>query len=151
MPRMNEWQRDIHEGLRRENWSLHGPNQIVKVLPYGSAAIALGGYITVGTSLLGKTPQQIEQALGLKALYLASGARVYRFTRLPLIHEYEYELTALHPGGLAFNPAHSDPRYPPGNPTVQQWRIKENVLIPVDSGAFLDLSPGQRFPYEWLQ
>jgi hypothetical protein len=140
-----------NEGLRKENWSLRGPNQILKVLPYGSAATALSGYITVGMSLLGKTPQQIEQALGLKARYLANGAKVYRFTRLPMVHEYEYELTAFHPGGLAFNPAHSDPRYPPGSSKVQQWRIKDNVLIPVDSKNFLDLKFGQRFPYGWLQ
>jgi hypothetical protein len=150
MPRMKDWQRDIYEGLRRENWSLRGPNQIVKVLPYGSPAMALGGYITVGRSLLGKTPQQIERALGFPGGYLAGGARVYRFTRLPLLNEYEYELTALYPGGLASNPAHGDPRYPPGSPTVHQWQIKKGVLIPVDPKNFLDLSPGRPFPYGWL-
>src|SRR5271169_4555290 len=79
VPRMTDWQRDIHEGLRRENWSLAGPNRIVKVLPFGSVAAALGGYITVGTSLLGKTPLEIEGALGLPHRYLVNGARIYRF------------------------------------------------------------------------
>ena len=33
MPRLEDWQRDVHDSLRRENWSLSGPNRIVKVLP----------------------------------------------------------------------------------------------------------------------
>src|SRR5215211_6788737 len=99
MARMNEWQQDIYEGLRKENWSLRGPKRIVKVMPYGAPATALGGYITVGLSLLGKTPQAIEQALGLTSGYLVSDARIYRLTRLPLSHEYD-ELTAFYPGGL---------------------------------------------------
>jgi hypothetical protein len=147
---MNDWQRDIHEGVRRENWSLAGPGRIVKVLPFGSTASALGGYITVGSSLLGKTSQQIEQALGLKKEYLAHGARIYRFARLPQAHEYEYELTAKYPAGLAFNPAHGDPAYLPGSPQIHQWRIKNHILIPVDPVHFLDLPPGMKFPYYWL-
>jgi hypothetical protein len=150
MPRMNDWQRDIYEGLRREDWSLSGPKRIVKVLPYGSPATSLGGYITIGLSLLGKTPPQIETAFGLKRGYLHTGARIYRFIRLPIAHEYEYELTALYPGGLAFNPAFSNPDYPPGSPTVQQWRIKDGITIPVDPHNFLDLNPSLRFPYDWL-
>jgi hypothetical protein len=71
MARMNDWQREIHEGTRRENWTLRGPNRVVKVVPLGgSPQNALGGFITVGSALLGKTPSQIEQALGLKRNYL---------------------------------------------------------------------------------
>jgi hypothetical protein len=33
MPRMQDWQQEIYAGVRRENWSLKGPNRIVKVLP----------------------------------------------------------------------------------------------------------------------
>jgi hypothetical protein len=150
MARMNDWQRDIYEGLRKENWSLRGTKRIVKVVPYGTPATALGGYITVGLSLVGKTPPEIEQALGLTSGYLVGGARIYRFTRLPLSHEYEYELTAFYPGGLAFNPAHSHPAYPPGSPVIHQWRIRDGIRIPVDVRNFLDLLPSQRFPYDWL-
>ena len=152
MSGMKTWERDIHDALRKENWSLSGYNRIVKVLPRGgSAATQLGGYITVGSSLLLKTPQQIEDALGLKKGYLAYGARIYRFTRLPVASEYEYELTALYPGGLAFNPAHSNPYYPEGSRVVHQWKIKDGVQIPVDPKNFLDLSPGQPFPGDWLK
>ena len=151
MARMNDWQQDAHEAVRREMWSLRGPNQIVKVLPGGgTAASMLDGYITLGKFLLNKTPAQIETALGLPHGHLARGARIYHFTRLPRASEYDYELTAEFPGGLAFNPAYSDPSYPPGSRTIHQWRIKPGVRIPVDSTNFLDLKPGQVFPYSWL-
>ena len=148
MARMEDWQRDIHEGTRRENWSLRGPNCVVKVLPYGSTAQALGGYITLGKFLLGKMPHDIETALGLPTGYLAKGAAIFKFVRLPATHEYEYELTAAHPGGLAYNPAHSHPAYPPGSRSIHQWRIKDAVQIPVSNS--LQLGPNQRFPYDWL-
>jgi hypothetical protein len=79
MPRMNEWRKDIHEAVRREAWSLNGPNRIVKVLPNtGGTVSQLGGYITVGRFLLGKTPPQIENALGLPQGFLRGGARIYK-------------------------------------------------------------------------
>ena len=151
MPRMNDWQQEIHDGLRKEDWSLKGPNQVVKVLPGGGAtASQLGGYITLGKHLLRKTPQQIEKDLGLRPGYLRNGARIYRFTRLPMQHEYEYELTADHPGGLKYNPAHGHPDYKPGSQSIHQWEIKPGIQIPVDLHNFLDLKPGQQFPYSWL-
>lgn len=148
---MNDWQLQAREAVRRENWSLRGPNQIVKVVPGGGAlAFTLGGYITVARYLLNKTPAQIETALGLKHGHLANGARVYRFMRLPQASEYEYELTAEFPDGLAYNPAHGDASYLPGSRKIHQWRIKRGAQIPVDSVNFLELRPGQPFPYSWL-
>jgi len=154
MARMQDWQVEAHEARRREMWTLRGPTQIVKVVaapPAGTKpATEIGGYITLGKFLLGKTPMQIEQALGLKRGDLARGARIYRFMRLPQPSEYEYELTTLYPDGLAFNPAHSNPEYPPGSRVIHQWRIKKDARIPVDSTNFLDLGPSQTFPYDWL-
>src|SRR5690242_6138174 len=107
MAGMNDWQREAHEAVRREMWSLRGPNQIVKVVPSGGPpGSALSGYITLGRFLLNKTPKQIEVALGLPSDYLVHGARIYRFARLPQRSEYEYELTAEFPDGLAYNSAH---------------------------------------------
>jgi hypothetical protein len=40
-------------------------------------------------------------------------------------HEYEYEMTALFPGGLAFSPAHNNPEHPSGSPKMHQWNIKD--------------------------
>ncbi len=148
-PREN-WQREIREGIRRESWSISGPRCIVKVLPFGSPASALGGYITTGASLVGKSPRDIERALGLPKRYLDRGARIYRFVRLPLASEYEYELTAAHPAGLAFSPAHSHPDYPPGSSAIHQWRIRDGIRIPVDAQNFLELAPGMRVPYDWI-
>jgi hypothetical protein len=151
MARMNDWQREIHDGMRREKWSLQGPDMIVKVIADPNAsATALSGYITVGSSLIGKTPEQIEVALGLPDQQLARGCTVFRFRRLPMAHEYDYELTAAYPDGLAYNPGHFDERYKPGSQSIHQWCIKKNVLIPVDSKHVLRLKPGQPFPYDWL-
>jgi hypothetical protein len=148
---MNDWQRETHEAVRKEMWSLRGPNHIVKVLPAGgTVSSTLGGYITLGRFLLNKTPVQIETALGLPPGYLVWGARIYHFTRLPQASEYEYELTAEFPDGQAYNPAYSNPSYPPGSRTIHQWRIKPGVQIPVDSTSFLYLKPWQVFPYAWL-
>src|ERR1700738_750182 len=147
MARMKDWQHEARNAVRREMWSLRGPNQIVKVLPAsGTAASVLGGYITLGKYLLNKTPAQIEVALGLPAGYLAWGARIYRFARLPQASEYDYDLTADFPDGLAHTPAYSNPSYPPGSCTIHQWRIKPGTQIPVNLTGFLDLKPGQVFP-----
>ena len=151
MPRPPSWQDEIRQSVRRDAWALTGPNSLVKVLAWVSPTpSAVGGYFTVGKYLVGKTPLDIEQLLGLPHDLLSSGAKIYRFQRRPMAHEYEYELTASQPGGLAFNPAHSSPDYPPGSHYVHQWRIKDEVRIPVDTRGALLLEPGHRFPYEWL-
>jgi hypothetical protein len=141
----------MDDELRRENWSLSGPNALVKVVAANQPRRSeLGGYFTVGKFLVGKRCSQLERALGLPTNELALGARIYRFKRLPLRWEYEYELTAQYPDGLAFNPAHSDPRYGPGSAYIHQWRIADGARIPADPVNFLDLAPGLAFPYSWL-
>jgi len=151
MARMKDWQREAHDATRREMWTLKGPNQVVKVVKSGGTLPAtLGGYITLGKFLLNKTPAQIEAALGLPNGYLANGVRIYHFTRLPQISEYDYELTANFPDGLAYNPAYSNPSYPPGCQSIHQWKIKPGIQIPVDSTGFLELKPGHIVPYSWL-
>lgn len=151
MARMSEWQTEAQQAVRKESWGLCGPNQIVKVVPAGrGAAAALDGYFTLAKFLFNKTPEQIEAALGLEVGSLKNGARVYRFTRLPQSSEYEYELTAEYPDGLAYNPAWSDERYPPGSREIHQWRIRKGCAIPVDPRNILDLMPGQPFPPGWV-
>lgn len=145
-----DWQREVGDAIRREIWSLNGPNRVVKVRGRNSGSpCTLGGYITVAKFLLGRTPQQIEHALGFPRGYLNTGARIYRFTRLPMAHEVEYDLTTAYPGGLAFNPAQSNTPYLPGHQAIHQWRIKDGVQIPVDEADVLDLAPGRVFPYDW--
>jgi hypothetical protein len=66
MPRMSDWQQEAHDAVRKENWSLRGPNQVVKVVPGENNTVSrVAGYIALGRFLLGKTPQQIEKDLGL--------------------------------------------------------------------------------------
>jgi hypothetical protein len=154
---MEEWKQDIYDGLRRENWSLNGPNRIVKVVPIGWAPTArLHGYVTTEQYLIGKTPNQIRELLGLQPGFLTKGCRVYRISRLPMIGEYEYELTAYYPDGLAFNPADMEearhefrqnpsariiPGYPPGSRFVQQWRL----MADLPAVHLVDLLPGQAY------
>lgn len=145
-----DWQKDIDESLRRENWSLTGQNRIVKVVPLSRGpATGAGGYITLAKYLSRKTPQQLEKDLGLPSGYLASGVQVFSFRRLPMSHEYEYDLTLKFPGGLAYNPAHSDPNYPPGAAHIHQWKIKDGVQIPVDPSKTLSILPGQMIPSQF--
>jgi hypothetical protein len=108
--------------------------------PLASAAT---GYITLAKYITGKTPQQIEKDLGLPEGYLNSGARIYSFTRLPLSHEYEYELTAKYPDGLHFNSVHGDQRYLPGSDKIHQWRVRRDAKIPIDQGNTIAVGPGQ--------
>ena len=159
MPRVDEWEREIQDTMRGEGWALTGPRRIVKVVALGQpVASKLTGYVTLEKSLLGRTPHQIERVLGLPSGALRGGCRIYRFTRLPMMDEFEYELTADHPDGLAFNPADLDeararrrldpgsprkPVYLPGSPAVHQWRLKADV--PVEH--LRDLQPGETYPY----
>jgi len=64
-----------------------------------------GGFITVESYLSQRTPAQINEMLRLPPAYLNEGCSVYGFLRLPTTQEYEYELTAQYPNGLACNPA----------------------------------------------
>lgn len=144
MARDEDWRKDVREAMRHEQWSLRGPTRVVKVMPAHVFCVeGLKGFVGTEQALLGKTPSQIEAALGLKLRSLARGCRVYRFTRLPMPSEVEYELTAKYPDGWAFNPAMHDDRYPPGDATIHQWRL----LVDVPVEHLLDLAPGQRYPY----
>jgi hypothetical protein len=144
-----EWQRERDDALRRERWSLHGPNRVVKVVPltgrqFGGIGSELGGYITVAKSIEGFTPEQIEKALGLPFRSLGNGAMIYSFSRLPMSDEYEFELTADHPGGTSPTWM-SDPDFPSGSKKIHQWKIREGMQIPVAAGTEIRLQPGQCF------
>jgi hypothetical protein len=141
MSRRSPWELDIRDALRGENWSLMGPNRIVKVLPLVQPQ-SLGGYFTVARFIRRTTPQTIQAALGLEESFLDSGSMICNFTRLPMSHEYEYELTADYPDGLTFTFL-SNPRYLPGSSKIPQWRLKSEISIPV--GEVIRLQPGQLF------
>jgi hypothetical protein len=163
MARQTDWQQEMQLGRRGEDWALAGPKRIVKVkslVPRGDEPRAMSGYITLERSLSLKTPLQIGQTLGLRPGELDGGCRVFSFQRLPSAGEYEYELTAFYPGGLAFNPAdmqeaRSELRlknnggkvnaWPPGSRFVHQWLLK--FEIPVT--RICDVMPGQVYRLKW--
>jgi hypothetical protein len=162
--RRTEWQSEIDDAMRREDWSLDRGRRLVKVVRYGAIMNDPGrarvvGYVTQERYLIGKTPRDIEIALGLRAFELLSGCRVYRLERLPQHSEYTYELTAAMPDGLAFNPAdaleaHFRPtesgigrHYPSGSPTIPQWKV--NVAIPLIH--LIDLGPPMQYPRDFAE
>lgn len=150
MPRREDWQVEIDLAKRRELWTLSGPMGLVKVLPLrGPRPKALTGYITVAKNLIGCTPRELEQVLGLPKDYLVFGARIFRFSRIPQPSEYTYELTAYYPDGQAYSTFMSDDRYQPGSSNVHQWKIRENINIPVRSD-FLKLLPDTAVPASWV-
>lgn len=108
------------------------------------------GYFTLGKYLLRKTPKEIEKDLGFPSDFLKHGARLYKFTRLPQMSEYEYELTADHPDGLADQgPFPRKIYYPPGSRKIKQWRILKGKIIPVDPEYFT-VRPRFHLPESWL-
>jgi hypothetical protein len=166
MARQAEWQREIREAIGKESatvaWSLNGPNRLVKVtrpsaiMNRANRARAVG-YVTQEKFLFGKTPIDIERALGLPPLCFTRGCRIFRLERLPRRGEYNDELTAVYPGGLAFNPAdalegrerylndrslHEVPYYPPGDARIPQW----DVTVSIPLVHLIDLAPTVSYP-----
>src|ERR1700733_16055061 len=102
MPQREDWEIDMDDAIKKEEWRPTGPNGPIKVVPAERPLESdVCGYFTLGKYLLRKTPEEIERDLGFPRDFLKHGARLYKFTRLPQMSEYEYELTADHPDGLA--------------------------------------------------
>lgn len=151
----NDWEKEIDLALRKEGWSLIGPNRLVKVvrlLPVGAENMSMtdalggvGGYVTQAKFLAGLTCSEIEEALGLERGSLTFGAVIHTLARLPAPTEYTYELTAEYPDGMVYNPAMSNEDYPPGSRTIHQWVIRDDVAIPVCPERLVRLEPGRRF------
>jgi hypothetical protein len=151
MPRREDWEIEREEAMKKEEWRPTGLNRPVKVCPAEKPLeFEVSGYFTLGKHLLRRTPAEIERDLGLPRDFLKHGARIYKFTRLPQISEYEYELTADHPDGLADEgPLPRKPYYPPGSSKINQWRIVKGKTIPVVPEYFT-VRPGYRLPESWL-
>lgn len=137
------WKDEIRTSLLKEDWALSGPKRPVKVIAFDRMLNPplIRGYFTLAKFLFGRMPREIEQILGLKADTLKSGAFVYDFSRLPQISEYEYDLTARYPGGLALTPGNSE--YPEGDDKVHQWQLKQGVAIA--AGKVVRLKPDEKF------
>jgi len=159
MPQQNEWQREVQDAGRREQWSLSAPNRLVKAVAMERGTKqTVTGYVTLEKFLVGRTPRDLEDDLGLPAGAFRQGCRIYRLTRLPMAHEIEYELTAEYPDGLAFDenaaldetlrrqidPTHlSRPIYGRGKSSIHQWQL--TAELPVALVAVLP--PNFQYPY----
>ena len=147
-------EKEISLTTRRENWTLIGTNRPVKVLSAevsqnmgqfrAQSGMRIGGYFTLAMFLIGKTPLEIKEVLGLRRDSMQHGAIILDFLRLPSPTEYTYELTTDHPGGVP-ETFMSDPNYPPGSPKIHQWQTTRGVSVPVDARNALFLPPGVKF------
>lgn len=159
MAREPEWQREVRDARRVESFSLSAPNRLVKAVPLAWSPMSRAkGYVTVERYLLGRTPRQLENDLGLPSGCYSTGCRVYRMTRLPGTSEISYELTAEHPGGLAFDewaamdevlrrrqdPSYTPkPIYGPGRSAIHQWELTSELPVAI----VVDLLPTSAYPY----
>src|SRR5271157_5878694 len=109
MAREPDWKVEIRNAMRPEPWTRTGPQRLVKVVRLRTVMNTPGrvravGYVTQELYLFGKTPKDIERALGLPPFSFGGGCRVFHLERLPMRGEYTDELSAEQPGGLAFDP-----------------------------------------------
>ena len=134
--------REMRDALRVEPFFQGGSNRLVKVLPFGAGTPAtVTGYVTQERFLLGLTPAEIEQALGLRVDSLQFGCRIFRLVRPPGPSEAVYEMTTKYPDGLAYT-AMSNPAFPPSQKGfVHQWRLTTNIGVTKPR----DLLPGVRY------
>ena len=114
------------------------------------------GYISTIKFLVGRTPREMEDVLGLGVnkyngrRVLDSGANIYILTRPPRIDEFELRGHTHMPDGRFTNdtdyaPKPEDARmYPPGL-GAPQWQISSSVTVP--ARLIASLSAGEMFRY----
>jgi hypothetical protein len=118
-------------------WAEKGPNSLVKVVSKARGAQEeVGGYITKLSSVVGRTPQEIEHILGLKPGELSEGCYVSRLNQLPKSDEFELRGYTITPEGKPY----AGGEYPPGA-GAPQWELTKR--IPSTPISFVQ--PGQIF------
>jgi hypothetical protein len=99
------------------------------------------GYVTQEKFLLGKTPAQIEEALGVRVNPLGAGCIVLALLSVPGPSMIDYELTTNYPDGLAPSVL-SDPNYAAFSTRyVHQWRLR----VPMRASFVCRLGPGESY------
>lgn len=152
----DDWIQERRDALRAEKWTIDGPGRLVKITALTPTATGakprteVGGYITIGISIVNKRPLEIAQAAGLYLKDYVNGARIYMLAQLPGPSAVEYDLTAKFPAGLAYVEGQSSPKYLPGDATIHQWWIRDGIKIPVCKD-FVDLLPTDKFTYADLE
>ena len=165
MARKQDWQDEMKDARWFDGWSLTPPTRLIKAVPVEVPVMkAVKGYVTVEKSIIGRTPRELEDALGLPVGWFNRGCRVYRLTRLPQAHEIEYDLTLDQPDGLAFDEwaaidnalrrrlevegtlgdyGPAKPIYRPGSRSIHQWRLTAEL----PAAVVIELLPNVTYPY----
>jgi len=143
-------QREMRDAVRREPFVQGGVSQLVKVVSISDVPASrlnnahyvfpVTGFVTLERFLLGDTPEQIEQNLGVRHHQLHAGCLVFGLQRQPGPTEIDYELTAEYPDGVAFTVLSSQD-YPPGDTRIHQWRL----LVSIPGVLLCRLTPGMRY------
>jgi hypothetical protein len=131
-------------------WKRGGMDTLVKVAPKGMTPNPTYsvGYCTTFKYIVGRTPIEIEEIVGLaRGSKLLGGADIFVVDPLPQQNQFELRGYSQCPAGLATNtPGYiPHPGYPPGL-GAPQWELKgypQNGLKWIASVA-----PGQQFTYQ---
>jgi len=107
-------------------WRRGGGDTLVKASPIGmvpNAGFSIG-YCTSIKYLIGRTPPEIEEAVGLaRGSKLAVGADIFVVDPLPLPGQFEMRGYSQTPAGIPVTPATPyNPAYPPGL-GLPQWEL----------------------------
>lgn len=124
-----------------ETWQSSGKDGSkwpVKVVPVqdlkGGTRSQMTGYFTEERFILGRTPEEIADILGLSRKQVRYGVKVYRAKSLPQGSDFELKGQTIQPEGKA-PPARwreLDLDYPPGV-GVPQWKMKANVAVSLEA------------------
>lgn len=130
-------------------WKRGGMDTLVKVAPRGTTpnAAYTAGYCTTFKYIVGRTPAEMEDIVGLaKGSKLAGGADIFVVDPLPTPVQFELRGYTQLPDGVATNsPGYvPHPRYPPGL-GAPQWELSAYPQSGLKRIA--SVLPGQRFSY----
>jgi hypothetical protein len=131
-------------------WKRGGMDTLVKVAPRGTAPnpTYTAGYCTTFKYIVGRTPVEIEEIVGLaRGSKLVGGADVFVVNPLPQPTQFELRGYSQTPAGISTNaPGYiPHPGYPPGL-GVPQWELLGYPQTGLRRIA--SVAPGQRFTYQ---
>jgi len=134
-------------------WKRSGMDTLLKVAPRGTKPDHGRpiGYCTTLKYVLGRTPAQMEDLVGLKSgSKLAHGAEVFTVAPLPTRGQFKLRGYTQCPGGVPTNdPGYvSHPLYPPGA-GVPQWDLDG---VPQSQLVWLaSVGAGERFKFQLVR
>lgn len=100
---------------------------LLKAVPAGNERVSVGGYITTLAALSGRTPREMENLLGLRVNQLATGADIYRLSKIPTAEEFRPRGYSTLVDGLTLKAGKTDcAGFRPGEGA---WQI--TLLVPI--------------------